>query len=146
METAQPIWKCIGHTGDIDPIAHGGGFVYTDITHKYGPELTHFEPGPDEEWESKRGETKLLSFQVLLESGMREWWYDKLPDIASYTGISLEELQASAQSKDPMELAALYSALISYFGAEEFDQYPQTLTEDEAYAKFSEEMKLVRSV
>jgi len=144
MDTKQPVWKCIGRVGDVDPIAYGGGFIYKDETGVYGPEMTHFEPLPDEEWHKTEGKTPVNVYRVLLESGTREWWYEKLDAIASYTGQSLEELQADAVSPNPITLAFLYGSLISYFGVEEFDSYPVVITEDEAYTKYVEEMKAVR--
>lgn len=145
MKTNQPIWKCAGRTGDIDPIAFGGGFVYTDETGVYGPELTFFEPGQDEEWNKKGGMTPVTVYRVMLDSGPREWWYPQLENLAKYTGQTLTELETCAKSKDPQTLAILYSDLISYFGAHEFDSYPNTFTEDECYAKYANEMKMTHT-
>ena len=143
--TNQPIWKYAGHIGDVDPIAYGGGFVYTDETNVYGPELTYFEPGPDEEWHDKGGETKLTVYRVLLESGSCEWWYSKLSEVAEFTGQDIADLERIATSPiSPLELASLYSDLIHYFGPHDFDSYPTETTENEAYAKYAEEMKQSR--
>ena len=59
METKQPSWKCIGHIGDVDPIAYGGGFVYIDETGIYPPELTYFEPAEDSDWQENGEQSKL---------------------------------------------------------------------------------------
>jgi hypothetical protein len=83
---SQPIWECIGHIGDVDPIAYGGGFIYT--------------------------------------------------------GLPVEELQTMAASDKPETKAALYECLIKYFGAGEFDSYPNTFTEGSAYQKYELEMRL----
>lgn len=143
--TNQPQWQFVGGIGDVDPIAHGGGFVYIDGTGVYAPEMTWFEPGPDEEWDKIQGATKLQEYRILLENNPKaEWWYSKLSDITSFTGQTVEELQADAASADPIKRAFVYDSLIHYFGAEEFDSYPLTRTEDEAYAKYAEEMKQSR--
>lgn len=139
--TQQPIWKCIGHIGDVDPIAYGGGFVYADETNVYGPELTYFEPASDEDWHQTEGKTPLQVYRIMLESGPREWWYGELEDVAQSTGLDVSVYLADVQSNDPMRLARLYEDLIRHFGAHEFDSYPVTLTEDEAYSKYAEEMK-----
>ena len=140
--TNQPVWKYAGHIGDTDPIAYGGGYVYTDKTGVYAPELTWFEPAPDEEWHKTEGTTPLQVYRVMLErDSTAEWWYDKLESIASYIGQTLEDVQIMAKSSNPVELAQLYSDLFSYFGVHEFDSYPNTMTEDEAYAQYAEEMK-----
>lgn len=144
METKQPVWKYAGHLGDVDPIAYGGGFVYTDETGVYGPEMVWFEPGTDEQWHETEGETPLQVFRVLLERPESEWWFEKLEEIASYTGLPTEELILTAKSDNPVRRALIYSDLISYFGAEEFDSYPVTMTEDEAYERYAAEMKASR--
>lgn len=144
METKQPVWKYAGHIGDVDPIAYGGGFVYIDETGVYGPEMTWFEPGTDEQWHETEGNTPLQVFRVLLERPESEWWFDKLDTIASYTGQTVAELVLEAKSDNPVQVAQVYSDLIHYYGVEEFDSYPSTMTEDEAYARYAEEMRLSR--
>ena len=140
--TQQPNWKFIGHIGDVDPITYGGGFVYTDATGVYAPEMTWFEPAPDEQWHETESDTPLQEYRIMLEKEPQsEWWYSRLTDIASFTGLEVEELRAMSLSRNPLEVALLYSYLIHYFGAEEFDSYPMTLTENEAYVKYAEEMK-----
>ncbi len=142
METKQPVWKCIGHIGDIDPITYGGGFIYIDETNVYGPELTYFEPATDEgrQETETRENTPLKVYRIMLESGPREWFYSELDSIASFTGRELVDVQADANSNDPVRIALLYSDLIHYFGPSEFDSYPETMTEREAYAKYASEM------
>ena len=144
--TNQPTWKCIGHVGDVDPIAHGGGFVYVDETGVYGPEMTWFEPAPDEQWRETEGGTPVQEYRVLLERGVEEWWYGKLDSLADSTGVPVEEYRRIAQSGEPLKLAQLYYDLIHYHGAHEFDSYPVTRTEEEAYAKYADEMKLALGV
>src|SRR6266496_3443390 len=140
MTTQQPQWKCIGHIGDVDPIAHGGAFIYIDETGVYPPKMTWFEPGTDEQWHELEGKTPLDVYRVMLEEdSTREWWYDKLGSIASFTGQTLEQVQADANSADPRVKAWVYDSLVRYFGAEEFDSYPLRMTEDEAYEQYATE-------
>lgn len=144
MDTKQPVWRNVGHIGDVDPIAYGGGFVYEDETGIYCPEMSYFEPAPDSEWHKTEGATPLRVYRVLLEKdSTREWWYEDLQAVANYTGQTLHEAQRMANGTT-MERAILYSDLISYHGAENFDSYPQTMTEDEAYARYKAEMKASR--
>lgn len=145
MVTNQPIWKFAGHIGDIDPIAYGGGFIYTDETNVYCPEMTWFEPASDEEWHKTEGQTPVQVYRVLLEKDSEmEWWYSRLSEIASYAGQAVQELQRIAHSSNPVELASLYSSLIGYFGIANFDEYPTAITEDEAYRKYAGEMDASR--
>ena len=174
MNTKQPSWKCVGHIGDIDPIAYGGGFVYQDETGVYPPELTYFEPLSDEEWKNSRESTPLTiyrlvldppRFKTLTELGKRtilasdlppsergktwewynEWYVDKLPSVAQTCGVTPLRLLRELFSRKPLTRAMAYQELIAYFGPFEFDQYPLQMTEGEAYAHYAEEMKLVRT-
>jgi hypothetical protein len=139
--TKQPKWKAIGGIGDVDPIAHGGGFVYEDSTGVYAPEMTYFEPSSDETWHKLGGRSPLTVYRVLIErDSTKEWWYSKLDSITPYTGQSLEDIQRYANGST-MERAQLYSDLISYFGAHEFDSYPEQTTEGKAYFRYWREMK-----
>jgi hypothetical protein len=174
METKQPSWKCIGHIGDVDPIAYGGGFVYIDETGIYPPELTYFEPAEDSNWQENGKQSKLQKYRVVLDAprfktltdkGKREcfgtkelpanqrgntwYWYSEwyvkdLVSVANACGTRAFSLLRDLMSRNPMRRAFAYESLIRYFGVHEFDSYPRTLTEGEAYARFAEEMKLAR--
>lgn len=138
----QPKWKHVGGTGDVDPIAYGGGFVYVDETGVYAPEMTYFDPESDEEWHEHGENTPLRVHRVVLErEPEKEWWWDKLPEVASTCGSTVEEFQADARSEDPLVRARVYGDLIQHFGVEEFDSYPNTTTEGEAYEQYKEEMR-----
>lgn len=144
MTTQQPNWKCIGHVGDVDPIAHGGGFVYVDETGVYGPEMTWFEPAPDEEWHKTEGKTPLQVYRILLEpQPENEWWHERLPEVARSCGVTAADMLRPF-GNGSLGRAFVYMNLIQHFGAEEFDQEPATTTEDEAYAKYAGEMELAR--
>ena len=139
---SQPIWKHEPSVwiGDRDPIAYGGGFAYTDETGVYAPEIVWFEPAPDEERHKTEGNTPVQVYRFIIErEPQTEWWYGRLADVASFTGRPLEELQADAKGTLQAQ-AGLYSDLIHYYSAEEFDSYPVTMTEDEAYTRYAAEM------
>jgi hypothetical protein len=145
MTTQQPVWKFTGHIGDVDPIAYGGAFVYQDETGVYGPEMTFFEPASDEQWHNLEGQMPVTVYRILLErNSENEWWYEKLSTVATYIGQTVADLQDIAKGTNTLALAQLYSDLISYFGAHQFDSYPVTMTEDEAYARYAMEMKAIR--
>lgn len=147
MQTKQPVWKCVGHIGDVDPIAYGGGFVYVDETGVYGPELTYFEPSDDSVWEAAEDKDTIAVqvSRIMLESGENQWWHTKLGTVADCAGVPLSELLAAAKSAEPMVLANLYNDLISYFGCFDFDQYPITITEAEAYTTYAAELHMSKS-
>lgn len=141
----QPQWKFVGRIGDTDPIAYGGGFVYVDETGVYGPELTFFEPGSDEQWHNLGDKTPLRVSRILLErEPEKEWWWEKLADVAQSCGSTVEALQAEARSEDPITRALVYNELIAHFGAYEFDTEPKEMKEGEAYTRYKAEMGLSR--
>ncbi len=166
---SQPEWECVGHIGDVDPIAHGGGFVYRDTTGVYAPCLAYFEPGSDEDWHKTEGATPLQVYRLGLDPPRfktfmygshdqskladpssrgtvwrwyNEWFVEDLPSVASSAGTTACKLLRLLFSNSPMDRASAYQDIIGHFGAYEFDQYPLTMTEDEAYAKYEAEMKL----
>lgn len=69
MRTKQPVWKTPGQLGDINPIDHGGGFVYVDETGTYPPKLEWIEPmGKDEyddptSWTVHRFSIKICTYR-----------------------------------------------------------------------------------
>ncbi len=143
--TQQPEWRLAGSTGDVDPIAYGGGFIYRDATGVYPPEMTWFEPASDEEWKERGDNSRVTVYRVILEDKPEaEWWFDRLADVASFAGQQLEEMRAAAKSENLTERAWVYDSLIHYYGVEEFDSYPVTMTESEAYERFAEEMSAAR--
>jgi hypothetical protein len=50
---SQPEWKCVANLGDVNPIDHGGFFVFVDKTGHYAPEVEILEV-PDEDSEKRR--------------------------------------------------------------------------------------------
>jgi hypothetical protein len=134
----QPQWKYLDTIGDRDPITNWGGFVYVDELGNYDPELVWFES--DYNGSCYEITNVRISRIILERNSLEEWWYDKLQSVADFSGCPLEELQQMAISNVYLEKALLYAYLLSYFGAYEFDQEPITLTEDEAYRKYSLEI------
>lgn len=143
METKQPRWKFACGIGDINPIDYGGGIVYQDTTGVYDPELVYFEPASDKEWHNDKKNCKVTIYRLILERDItREWWYKELPEIAKYAGFEVKDIKPDMSIQDK---AILYSDLISYFGAYEFDQYPIVMTQREAEVRYRKELKTIRS-
>ncbi len=101
------------------------------------------EPSSDELWHELGEKTPLDVYRILLEKdSTREWWYEKLGEIKTFTGQTLQQLINDAANPDSLVRAWVYDSLIRYFGVEEFDSYPLRMTEDEAYERYASEMKL----
>ncbi len=98
--TNQAIWKFIGNLGDINPIEHGGLFVYIDETGHYSPEAVLLHPKTEKKYEVRRfsienctytnGED-LYKFFCSLTSESRknyrfnDYTWDQLPDFERTT-------------------------------------------------------------
>ena len=46
--TQQPTWRYVTNLGDVNPIEHGGAFVFVDTTAVYPPEMEILEPPCDD--------------------------------------------------------------------------------------------------
>jgi hypothetical protein len=120
MATNQPHWRMLDNLGDVNPVDYGGFFVYVDRTGVYAPEVELLEsPDSDdapEGWDVYRA--------CIEKDPTRQWWYDRLSEVAVSHGMELSELQRMATSADTLARAMVYQCLFSHFGAHEFDSYP----------------------
>jgi hypothetical protein len=144
--TNQPKWKAVATIGDVNPIEYGGGFVLTDKTGVYPPEIELIEPPADDD---ERG--PLTVYRIVMEPHTYVndvlsdnefhpdhpvWYADKIESVADSVGCEPEELIGGLCSDSPIERALAYRDLIGYFGPHEFDSYPLTLTRSEAKRRY----------
>lgn len=116
--TNQPRWRLVANLGDVNPVEYGGFFVYRDTTKVYGPEVELLEAGDSDAdgW---------TIYRACIESDpTKEWWYDKISDVARFIGQPEDEVRADLASGDVVRVAHIYQGLMSYFGGHEFDSYP----------------------
>lgn len=166
METKQPNWELVGNLGDVNVADYGGFLVYRDTTGVYAPEAEVYEPNEREgtggtmyrfSLDAPRFKTLTATGRAGREYGSdsdqfgqprdkgvywtwyREWFAcaDKLASAASTSGITPFALLRALASKDPLTRALGYQAVVGNWGLHEFDQYPVTLTEDEAQARYT---------
>jgi hypothetical protein len=68
--TKQPVWKFVANLGDVNPVDHGGLFVFVDETGVYHPEAVYLEIPCDDEWkEIETGELDEHGQSVTREKG-----------------------------------------------------------------------------
>lgn len=175
MTTEQPVWKYVGHVGDVDPVSYGGGLVFVDTTGVYAPEMVYFEPASDDEWKDKGDAAELTvyrfpldppRFKTLTETGKQthmfarelpasergktwewynEWFVRDLASVAESAGQSWLALARALMSKNAMQRAWAYETLLQYHGAHEFDSYHITMSETEARERWSAELAQTRA-
>lgn len=59
------------------------------------------------------------------------WFADELEEVARSTGRPVEELEADLTSDNPRDLMNAYLDMGGYWGFENFDGYPRTMSEEE---------------
>lgn len=131
----QPLWHCIGAIGDVDPVEHGGGFVFADRRRLYPAEVAFIEAPEDALWDDDgwSRDARWIVYRVPLErfgrrEAAREWWADHLASVAMTVGETEERLLARVESEDPMDRAGFYEAVAATFGWGELDPYPLSMT------------------
>ena len=134
MSKRKPI-KIIGYVGDCHPIEYGGGIILDHGDNR--PTMRYFEPWNDSD------NSPIEVYDIALDQRKRvigdggkvyvvpieycdkwiyalerygEWYDDRLPDVASFTGKTREELIDMVCSDDPIERALFYETLASYVG------------------------------
>jgi hypothetical protein len=152
--TNQPSWHCIANIGDADPYEHGGAFVLVDRRGVYPPELILVESFDSTDnrqaWniqlepltviksvseQTGRAEDSWIGLSDNKYHVDKEAWFgdlDGLQKVATYIGDNLYSFMRSLLSNDPIDRAIGYRALANYHGIQNFDEYPQTLTEEKA--------------
>ncbi len=136
MASRQPEWKTISSS---DYMA-----VKVDTTGVYPPEMVHVDD-LGESAEELDGQFLVHRFPLdrctfvngILSDNqfhpeLAAWFADKLPEIANSCGMPLGILRAMLCSDDANHLAIGYDAIGSYYGFDEFDEYPEYMTEAEA--------------
>jgi hypothetical protein len=149
MTTQQPEWTMLANLGDVNPLNHGGVFVYTDATGVYPPEVEIIEPDDDDEPTSWTVHRFILEPCTLVNGVLSDnpfhpdhpaWFADGLQAVADSTDRGLSSLQAALCSEDIITRAFAYVDVARHFGLENFDEYPLTLDRTEAnerYPQFS---------
>jgi hypothetical protein len=153
--TDQPKWKLLANLGDVNPIDHGGYFVFEDETGVYPPEAEVLLEPPDdteegsERWEvyrfsldrCKMKQGYLVSFAFDKKwpcplSWYEEWFAKDLNDVASFIGQTEDELQDMFCSADPLERAQAYRAIGDYHGYANLDSYSLSLDRFEVQERY----------
>ena len=153
--TEQPKWKLIANLGDVNPIDHGGYFIFEDETRIYTHEAELLlEPsdddpeGPYEVYRFSLDRCKmkhgyLVSFEFDKTwphalSQYEQWFAKDLVEVASFIGSTEEGLQDQLCSVDPIDRACAYRAIGDYHGFANLDSYPLCLTRFEVEERYKE--------
>jgi hypothetical protein len=135
---AQPKWELIANLGDVNPLEHGGYFIFRDKTGVYPEEaeLLLVEDGDYTIYRFSLERLKMVKgFLVPLKYNKSwpypverydEWFHEQLGDVAASIGTTKQELEKAFTSANPLERAHAYRAIGDYHGFENLDSYPLT--------------------
>lgn len=167
MSTPQPEWLFVSNLGDVDPINHGGYFIYVDANGIYEPEAERLDP-PNEDPE-KEDVAAWLVHRFTIED---MWWtggilsdnqfhldspawfarpYNPerrqdgpggLEELSSFISATPEELRDMFLSPNLLMRAEAWRLVGDYHGFHELDQYHLHLTKAEAEARYADDIKV----
>jgi len=145
----QPEWKLVGRIGDCNPVDYGGGYVFVDTTGVYCPEVEWVDPvNPDKD------ESPVYVYRFTLENcfytngvlsdnefhkDFPVWFADSVAALAEQFQEEEAWLIEKFCSDDPMERAFAWQEVAMYWGWDEMDGYPLSMTYAEAEARYSQE-------
>lgn len=136
----QPTWKLVANLGDVNPIEHGGLFVFEDTTGVYPPEIERFEPPLDAcgKWEVRRAVCEPCTYVdgILSDNPHHPqasaWFADRVDSVAESCGMERDEFIRMITAGSVVERAEAWRMIGDYFGWDNLDSYPIELTRDEA--------------
>ena len=134
---SQPKWKCVANLGDVDPVEHGGLLVFIDEAGHYPPEVEKIDPDVNGKWEVHRAVLETCTYVngVLSDNpfhpNMPAWFADDLGSVSAAMGMEREELIRKFSSDDAVQRAEAWRCVADYWGWQNLDQYPLTLTRRE---------------
>jgi len=144
--------------GDINFIEYGGTLLVPGLEEDDEPHLEHiqepYDDGP-KEWtvyqvEPERKKLVEIDQTIYLVcirykqdwphpvTSYNEWFHKDLESVASYVGVSFQDLRDNLCSEDPLKRAESYIDLAAYHGWHEFDHYPLRLSEHEVHERYNE--------
>ncbi len=159
---SQPKWKLVANLGDVNPLDHGGFFVFKDATHVYSPEaevlLLDNENDEDENttYTMYRFGLDKCTFEngVLSDNpfhpGHSAWFAAQeerkktrpqdttyLSNVCDCCDWELDDLRIALCSDNVFLRARAYQDLASYHGYDNFDSYPLRMSHEEATRRYS---------
>lgn len=143
--------KMIANLGDVNPIDHGGFFVYDDGIVEVLDVPDDWDDLDDESAVDERPYGTIWRFDIdrcTYENGVLSnnpyrkdtpaWWAKYIKSIASYCDIPEGDLIKGFCSEDLIKRAVAYLALFDYCGRGELDSDPLTLTKAECEERYRE--------
>ena len=148
-----PIWRCIANLGDRNPLDHGGLFVYVDKTGTYPPEMERIEPVSDDDNSALEIRRVVLDRCTFTDGVLSDnpyhptlpaWYARELVRVAESFGEPLDDYHSALCSEHPLPRAKAMRDVLDYFGWDNVDSYPFTVTRSEARRRYRNELRHIR--
>ncbi len=142
----QPVWKLVAQLGDVNPIDHGGYFVFTDETGVYAPEA-ELLISPEEDsgkWQIYRFSLEPCTFidGILSDNKFHPdhpaWFANSIGQIAGFMGQTTSDMIQWITGNDLVDKAFAWQAIGNYWGLDNLDSCPLVLSRSEAEIRYSE--------
>lgn len=150
----QPNWTPVMNLGDVNPLDHGGLFVFVDLNGEYDPEVEIIEPvdenDDNSDLEIHRFAIPRCSYfgGVLSDNQFHPahpaWFAKSLADVARFTGETEEVLITLLCSSHPVDRAAAYRDLVSYHGIQNFAEHSRTMTKFAARPRYDSYLRKIK--
>ncbi len=125
---SQPKWKCVVNFGDVDPMEHGGLFVFLDETKECPPEVEKIEPDQSgRAWQVHRAVLEPCTYVegILSDNPFHPdksaWFADDLDGVCSAIVVDRDELIRLFCSDDAVERAEAWRCVADYWGWQNLD-------------------------
>jgi len=125
--TNQPVWDLYANYGDVNPLDHGGYFVFVDTTGVYQPEAVHYQA------ETRTVHRFILEPCTYVNSVLSDnpshpeisaWFADNLQAPADFGGYSVADLIADFVGDELSERAMAWHLIGEYYGFDNLDHSP----------------------
>ena len=137
----QPVWKCVAQIGDATPLDYGGLWVFIDTTGVYPPEGELYDADTRQVrrfiLEDCTYTNGILSDNKF-HPNLPAWFADEMGAVAETMGTTSLNLINQFCSSDPVTRADAWRCIGDYFGWDNLDSYPLTLTRREAARRYNQ--------
>ena len=152
----QPKWECIANLGDVNPIDHGGLFVFVDKTGAYPPEVECLEEPQESEAQVWIVYRFVLEPCTYINGILSDNPYHpeipalfardyRLRDMAEAVGLSAADFAYLFCSDDAVTRARAWREVGLAWGFDELDDCPLNLSRQETWGRYSSRIRKLNS-
>lgn len=144
----QPVWELVAQLGDVNPLEHGGKWLFVDTTFVYPPELELLYVPPESGFSESYLVYRMVLDKCYYTDGVlsdnkyhldhHAWFADSVTSGLVGAGSSFEDIISQLTSDRPVMRALGYVSLLAYHSPLNFDAYPLELNFEEVEARYND--------